>query len=81
MTNDKVVDTVIQEFADRSKEGQLKYGKTLTDAHTEEGLLGWLENQKQELMDGILYLQAAIDSIKEDHTVVGYRWQSGKAQK
>ncbi len=54
-TGDSIVDAVIQQFAERSRVGQLKYGQTLdrSDLTVNE----WIQHAQEELMDGILYLE------------------------
>lgn len=52
---DSIVQSVIQKFIERSKEGKKKYGTDLdrTDLKTND----WIQHAQEELMDGILYLE------------------------
>lgn len=52
---DTVVTSVINQFVKRAQFGKGKYGTDLDrkDLNT----LDWIEHAKQELMDGILYLE------------------------
>ena len=51
----KILTQVIEEMQQREKIGKLKYGCTMDreDLTTSQ----WLKHMKEELMDGILYLQ------------------------
>ena len=59
---DPIVENVCDKFLRRSDVGYEKYGRTLD-------LLGYLNDIQEELMDAILYIQAAreemIDQIEE----------------
>ena len=52
---DSIVQSVIQQFIERSKMGKEKYGTDLdrTDLDTKD----WIQHAQEELMDGILYLE------------------------
>ena len=52
---DSVVTSVIDQFTQRSLVGQKKYGTDLD--RKDLTTLEWIEHAKQELMDGILYLE------------------------
>jgi hypothetical protein len=62
---DPVVETVVDKFVTRSDVGYAKYGRTLHDERTgkHKDLAGYLNDVQEELMDAILYIQAA----KEAH--------------
>ena len=62
---DPVVETVVDKFVTRSDVGYAKYGRTLHDERTGKykDLAGYLNDVQEELMDAILYIQAA----KEAH--------------
>ena len=68
---DPVVERVCDKFVTRSDVGYKKYGKTLHDERTgkHKDLLGYLNDIQEELMDAILYIQAAREELK-DQTVV-----------
>jgi hypothetical protein len=62
---DPVVRSVVNKFVERSNIGYQKYGRTLHDERTEghKNLLGYLNDIQEELMDAILYIQAAREEI------------------
>ena len=64
---DPVVKRVVQKFRDRSDAGFLKYGTTLHEERTTKmkGLLKYIIDIQEELMDAILYLQTAQEEIKD----------------
>jgi hypothetical protein len=59
---DSIVQSVRNQLLERSKVGINKYGVTLD--RTDLTLLDWLEHAKQESMDQVLYLERAIQEIK-----------------
>ncbi len=70
---DPVVETVVDKFVSRSDVGFAKYGKTLHDERTggHKDLAGYLNDVQEELMDAILYIQAAKDGLNEAKDKVG----------
>ena len=65
---DPVVENVCDKFIQRSDIGFKKYGRTL---HTErtgkhKDLAGYLNDIQEELMDAILYIQAAREELEEN---------------
>ncbi len=64
---DPVVESVVDKFVERSDVGYKKYGKTLHDERTgkHKDLAGYLNDVQEELMDAILYIQAAKDELNE----------------
>ena len=64
---DPVVERVVDKFVSRSDVGFAKYGKTLHDERTggHKDLAGYLNDVQEELMDAILYIQAAKDELNE----------------
>ena len=52
---DTIVESVINQFRERSEVGIKKYGTTLN--RTDLSTLDWILHAQQELMDGILYLE------------------------
>ena len=64
---DKTVEKVIKQLQERSEVGIKKYGTTLDRNNL--SLRGWLEHQKQELLDGALYCQRAIDELDKQNTI------------
>ena len=71
---DPVVRRVVEQFVDRSNEGFAKYGRSLDGerrgGHTD--LVGYLNDIQEELMDAVLYIQAAreeLSDLREDELV------------
>ena len=62
-----LVRNVVNKFVERSNIGYQKYGRTLHDERTEghKNLLGYLNDIQEELMDAILYIQAAREEIRD----------------
>ena len=52
---DSIVQSVISQFLERSRVGQIKYGTNLD--RTDLTKLQWIQHAQEELMDGILYLE------------------------
>lgn len=66
---DPVVERVVDKFISRSDIGFKKYGTTLHEERTTKlkGLLKYLQDIQEELMDAVLYIQTAREEI-EDNT-------------
>ena len=64
---DPVVKRVVQKFRDRSDAGFIKYGTTLDEERTTKmkGIMKYLIDIQEELMDAILYIQTAQEELKE----------------
>ena len=64
---DPVVKRVVDKFKIRSDAGFLKYGTTLHEERTTKmkGLMKYLIDIQEELMDAILYIQTAQEELKE----------------
>ena len=64
---DPVVKRVVDKFRERSNEGFRKYGTTLHEERTTKmkGLMKYLVDIQEELMDAILYIQTAQEELKE----------------
>jgi len=60
---DPTVRKVVDLFQERSQKGIEKYGTTL--AGNPLSLIEWLEHAKEEAMDQVLYLQRAIDELRD----------------
>ncbi len=58
---DTILESVINQFRERSEVGIKKYGTTLD--RTDLSTLDWINNAQQELMDGILYLEKLKQTI------------------
>ena len=65
---DPVVERVVDKFVQRSDLGFEKYGRTLHGERTggHKDLAGYLNDIQEELMDAILYIQAAREELSED---------------
>jgi len=64
---DPVVRNVVNKFVQRSDEGYKKYGRTLHDERTQghKNLVGYLNDVQEELMDAVLYIQAAREELRD----------------
>ena len=64
---DPVVEKVVDKFIERSDVGFKKYGRTLHDERTQglKNLVGYLNDVQEELMDAVLYIQAAKDELRD----------------
>ena len=65
---DPVVKRVVNKFVDRSNIGFEKYGRTLDAERTggHKDLYGYLNDVQEELMDAILYIQAAKEEFSDN---------------
>ena len=66
---DPVVERVVDKFVSRSDVGFSKYGTTLQDERTMKmkGLVKYLTDIQEELMDAVLYIQTARDELQDLH--------------
>jgi hypothetical protein len=66
---DPVVRNVVDKFVERSDIGYAKYGSTLDDERRfkMKGLQKYLNDIQEELMDAVLYIQAARDELQDLH--------------
>ena len=64
---DPVVERVVDKFVERSDVGFAKYGTTLEDERRikMKGLQKYLNDIQEELMDAVLYIQAARDELQD----------------
>ena len=64
---DPVVRNVVDKFVKRSDVGYAKYGSTLDDERRlkMKGLQKYLNDIQEELMDAVLYIQAARDELQD----------------
>ena len=64
---DPVVKRVVDKFKTRSDEGYKKYGTTLHEERTTKmkGLMKYLIDIQEELMDAVLYIQTAQEELKD----------------
>ena len=65
---DPVVERVCDKFVKRSDVGYAKYGRTLHNERTgrHKDLAGYLNDIQEELMDAILYIQAAKEELNDN---------------
>jgi hypothetical protein len=82
---DPVVENVCDKFLRRSDVGYEKYGRTLDDERKggHKDLLGYLNDIQEELMDAILYIQAAreemIDQMQDQRmNIIGQNGNDGQ---
>ena len=64
---DSVVESVIEQFKQRSEVGKVKYGITLD--RTDLSMLEWMINFREELQDGLLYLERIIQDTQKQNIV------------
>ena len=64
---DPVVKRVVDKFRERSNAGYEKYGTTLHEQRTTKikGLMKYLIDIQEELMDAVLYIQTAQEELKD----------------
>lgn len=64
---DPVVERVVDKFVSRSDVGFKKYGQTLDTERKSKikGLLEYVNDVQEELMDAVLYLQAVKEELYE----------------
>ena len=64
---DPVVKRVVDKFKKRSDAGYEKYGTTLHEERTTKikGLMKYLIDIQEELMDAVLYIQTAQEELKD----------------
>ena len=64
---DPVVRNVVDKFVSRSDIGYEKYGRTLDDERKGKfkNLAGYLNDIQEELMDAVLYIQAAREELED----------------
>ena len=72
---DPVVERVVDKFVSRSDIGFKKYGTTLHEERTQKvkGLLKYLQDIQEELMDAVLYIQTAREEIEDNYTYPEFR--------
>ena len=64
---DSIVESVVNQFKQRSQIGINKYGVTLD--RNDLSLIEWLEHTKQEQMDSVLYLEKAIKELRKQSMI------------
>jgi hypothetical protein len=64
-TKDTIVESVIEQFKQRSEVGIKKYNTTLD--RTDLSTLEWMIHFREELQDGLLYLEKIIQDTKKQN--------------
>ena len=77
---DPVVKNVVDKFVSRSDVGFQKYGSTLDDERRlkMKGLTKYLNDIQEELMDAVLYIQAAreeLQDLSEESMIDKFRYE------
>uniref|UniRef100_A0A6C0BSK3 Uncharacterized protein n=1 Tax=viral metagenome TaxID=1070528 RepID=A0A6C0BSK3_9ZZZZ len=67
-SGDKIVDSIINKFYQRSQVGQKKYGTTLENNNLE--INEWIVHAQEELMDCLLYLEKLKEEINNKFKLV-----------
>ena len=64
---DEVVKNVVDKFVERSNVGHAKYGQSLHDERSSgvKDLVAYLNDIQEELMDAVLYIQAAREELRD----------------
>ena len=62
---DSIVESVVKQFKDRSNVGIAKYGTTMD--RNDLSTLEWMIHFREELQDGLLYLERVIQDTKKQH--------------
>ena len=70
-TEDKIVQAVLRKMDDRSIIGQKKYGQTMqNEIETgKKNLLMFLTDVQEEIMDALLYIEAAKKCLEDEKEV------------
>jgi hypothetical protein len=68
---DPIVERVVDKFISRSDVGFSKYGQTLDSERRSKikGLLEYVNDVQEELMDAVLYLQAVKEELYESKQI------------
>ena len=61
-TEDKIVESVVNSFLQRSEVGIKKYGTTLN--RNDLSTLEWIKHLQEELQDAILYIEKIMTEMK-----------------
>ena len=77
---DPLVEQVVDQFIQRSDVGFKKYGITLDEERVTgiKNLTNYLEDTKEELMDAVLYIQSAQNSLVKFKRWIQYGKDYGK---
>ena len=64
---DSIVNSVVNRFKERSEVGIAKYGKTMD--RKDLSTLEWMIHFREELMDGLLYLERVIQDTQKENII------------
>ena len=67
VVQDTIVESVVKQFKERSEVGIAKYGTTMD--RKDLSTLEWMIHFKQELMDGLLYLERVIKDTQKENII------------
>ena len=68
LIQDSIVESVVKQFKDRSNVGIAKYGTTMD--RKDLSTLEWMINFREELQDGLLYLERVIQDTQKENIVM-----------
>lgn len=75
---DTIVESVVNQFKQRSELGIKKYGVTLD--RTDLTRLEWMIHFREELQDGLLYLERIIQDTQKEQKEHPYEWYDEKLE-
>ena len=67
VVKDSIVESVVKQFKERSEVGITKYGTTLD--RKDLSTLEWMIHFREELMDGLLYLERVIKDTQKENII------------
>lgn len=73
---DKIVESVIEKFSNRSDTGIEKYGTTLN--REDLSTLEWLNHLQEELMDATLYIEKLKSELNRPCELCKQSWESAE---
>lgn len=69
MSDDAIVDSVIQRIQDRSRAGMVKFGKPMT--RTDRTTVQWIDDAIEEALDLAVYLTRVKSDLEVSDAVIG----------
>jgi len=67
IVKDSIVESVVKQFKERSEVGIAKYGTTMD--RKDLSTLEWMIHFREELMDGLLYLERVIKDTQKENII------------
>ncbi len=67
VVKDTIVESVVKQFKERSEVGIAKYGTTMD--RKDLSTLEWMIHFREELMDGLLYLERVIQDTQKENII------------